>query len=97
MASCELGTLSTFCKRAPALYACDLKAVSPNFMRIWASVFAFCEATQQILQIKALALIDHTVAETWRRVWGDGKIFRGRRFLNDGSSGKNVHFHKQNF
>jgi len=25
----------------------------------------------------------HAVAETWRRVWGDGKIFRGPRFLND--------------
>ena len=23
------------------------------------------------------------VAETWRRVWGDGKFFRGPRFLND--------------
>src|SRR6218665_2275283 len=23
------------------------------------------------------------VAETWRRVWGDGKIFRGSSFLND--------------
>src|SRR6218665_1288324 len=25
-----------------------------------------------------------TVAETWRRVWGDGNFFRGPRFLNDG-------------
>ena len=24
-----------------------------------------------------------TVAETWRRVWGDGQIFRGPKFLND--------------
>jgi len=24
-----------------------------------------------------------SVAETWRRVWGDEKIFRGPRFLND--------------
>ena len=24
-----------------------------------------------------------SVAETWRRVWGDGQIFRGPRFLND--------------
>src|SRR6218665_343205 len=23
----------------------------------------------------------HAVAETWRRVWGDGKFFRGPRFL----------------
>ena len=23
-------------------------------------------------------------AETWRRVWGDGKNFRGPTFLNDG-------------
>jgi len=23
----------------------------------------------------------HSVAETWRRVWGDAKIFRGPRFL----------------
>ena len=26
----------------------------------------------------------HTVAETWRRVWGDVKNFLGQRFLNDG-------------
>jgi len=25
----------------------------------------------------------HAVAETWRRVWGDGKLFRGPKFLND--------------
>ena len=29
------------------------------------------------------------VAETWRRVWGDGNFFRGPRFLNnDGFFGK---------
>ena len=28
------------------------------------------------------------VAKTWRRVWGDGIIFRGPRFLNDVFSGK---------
>src|SRR6218665_537810 len=26
---------------------------------------------------------NNTVAETWRRVWGDGKSFRGPKFLND--------------
>ena len=25
----------------------------------------------------------HAAAETWRRVWGDGKIFRGPRCLNE--------------
>ena len=34
-----------------------------------------------------------TVAETWRRVWGDGKFFRTPRFL----FGKKFHFHAQNF
>ena len=28
------------------------------------------------------------MAETWRRVWGDGTNFRGPRFLNDGFSEK---------
>ena len=28
------------------------------------------------------------VAETWRRVWGDGLIFRGPTFLNDVFFGK---------
>src|SRR6218665_1565531 len=29
------------------------------------------------------------LAETWRRVWGDGTNFRGPRFLNDVFFGKN--------
>ena len=37
------------------------------------------------------------VAETWRRVWGDGKSFRGPRFLNDVLLGKNFHFQSTNF
>ena len=37
------------------------------------------------------------VAETWRRVWGDGEIFRGPRFLNGVFSEKIFHFHGQNF
>src|SRR6218665_2938870 len=41
---------------------------------------------------------NHAVAETWRRVWGDGQIFHGPRFLNDGFFGKKVHFfHGKNF
>jgi len=36
-------------------------------------------------------------AETWRIVWGDGQIFRGPKFLNDVSFGKNFPFHDQNF
>src|SRR6218665_1549794 len=30
-----------------------------------------------------IILCMYSVAETWRRVWGDGKTFRGPRFLND--------------
>ena len=37
------------------------------------------------------------VAETWRRVWGDGHFFRGPRFLNDNFFAKNFHSHGQNF
>jgi len=25
----------------------------------------------------------YAVAETWRRAWGDGRIFRGPRFMNE--------------
>ena len=32
------------------------------------------------------------MAETWHRVWGDGKLFRGPRFLNDSFSEKNPIF-----
>src|SRR6218665_65532 len=31
---------------------------------------------------KSNIAILYPVAETWRRVWGDGKFFRGPRFLN---------------
>jgi len=33
--------------------------------------------------------IAYSVAETWRRVWGDGNFFRLPRFQNDGFSEKN--------
>src|SRR6218665_99188 len=36
-------------------------------------------------------------AETWRRVWGDGKIFRGPRFLNDVFSRKKCPFSRSKF
>src|SRR6218665_331303 len=34
---------------------------------------------------------------TWRRVWGDGKKFRGQKFLNDLFLGKIFHFDAENF
>ena len=40
--------------------------------------------------LQTLCLLQ-AVAETWRRVWGDGKMVRGPRFL------KNLHFHTENF
>ena len=36
-------------------------------------------------------------AETWRRVWGDGKFYHRPTFLNDVLGGKNFHFHVQIF
>src|SRR6218665_184509 len=41
--------------------------------------------------------VKSAAAETWRRVWGDEKIFRGPKFLNDVFWEKNVHVHVQNF
>jgi len=37
------------------------------------------------------------VAETWRRVWGDGNIFRGPRFLNDGFFREKCQFSRRKF
>jgi len=45
---------------------------------------------------KALFGYLDAVAETWRRVWGDGNFFADQDFLNDVFFGKNVHFHGQN-
>src|SRR6218665_979239 len=39
----------------------------------------------------------YPVAETWRRVWGDGQNFRGPRFLNDVLFGQKCPFSRQKF
>ena len=55
-----------------------------------------CVTGQCVIHYTALCPLIWTLAETWRRVWGDGKIFRGPRFLNEVFR-KNFHFHRQNF
>jgi len=39
----------------------------------------------------------NAVAETWRRVWGDGKFFRGPRFLNEVFFREKCPFSRQKF
>ncbi len=50
--------------------------------------------------LKFMEMIFNDISQ-WRRpgaeFGGDGKIFRGPRFLNDVFFGKNFHFHAQNF
>src|SRR6218665_684333 len=47
------------------------------------SITSLCALCSVLLIFYILRHGQLAVAETWRRVWGDGKFFRGPRFLND--------------
>ena len=50
------------------------------------------ERDVEICRISCMFGYQVAVTETWRRVWGDGKIFRGPRFLKDVLFEKNFIF-----